>query len=59
MSVFKNIDENEMKKKIESRINEMENPNYEFPKRMDKKDYLVAISMMIFCFVMIILGYYL
>lgn len=48
--------ENNFEIQLEEKIAEMEDNNYEFPKRFSKTDYLFAIGAGLFCFVTIIIG---
>lgn len=41
---------------VEKRISEMENENYEFPKRFSKKDYIVTGIVILVCLVGVIAG---
>lgn len=39
----------------EKRLNEMEQPDYEFPKRMSKADYAVIVGAIVVCTLLIAL----
>ena len=51
--------EKEFNEELEKRINEIENPNYEFPKQLNKFDYLMILIVVLLCFVGIVLGAFL
>lgn len=43
---------------IEKRIAEMEDPNYVFPKRFGRKDYIAVGATVLFCLASVIIGAY-
>lgn len=51
--------EKEFNQELEKRINEIEAPNYEFPKQLNKLDYLIILVVILICFVGIVLGAFL
>ena len=44
---------------IEKRIAEMEEPNYVFPKRFGRRDYIAVGATVLFCLAAVIIGAYL
>lgn len=44
---------------IEKRIAEMEEPNYVFPKRFGRMDYITVGATVLFCLAAVIIGAYL
>ncbi len=46
-------------REIEKRINIMESPDYMFPKRFSKADYISSVVVVIACIGFIIYGFYL
>lgn len=46
----------ELNIEIERRISEMEKPNYEFPQRFSKRDYIFAAAVAVICLAAIIVG---
>lgn len=48
-----------MKTEIEERIFEMRQPDYHFPKRFKKLDYISVTVVVVGCLAMVIGGYYL
>ena len=50
--------EKQLNIKIEERIKRLENPDYLFAKRFEIKDYIITLSVIAFCLVMLIYGAY-
>ena len=48
--------ENRLIKEIESKINEMEEESYEFPRRFSKKDYIFTAVVILLCLGGVICG---
>lgn len=44
---------------IRERIREMERPDYRFPARFQKRDYLIAAAAAVICLAFLVGGYYL
>lgn len=59
MNIFSSIDEQQMQADIEKQITKMEQPDYTFPKRMTKGDYIAIGAVCFICLILIIGGYYL
>lgn len=53
---MKTIDIAELNTEIEKRIDEMEQPDYEFPRRFSKTDYIVTVTVAFICLALIIAG---
>lgn len=53
---MKNTDIDELQTEIEKRIIEMENDDYEFPRRFSKKDYIITGIVALICLSLIIAG---
>ncbi|HQA58159.1 MAG TPA: hypothetical protein PK033_09830 [Acetivibrio sp.] len=51
--------EDDLNKKIEARLREMESKDYVFAKRFSKMDYIIVLLVVIFCFIFLIIGAYL
>ena len=45
-----------LEQEIIKRIEDMEKPDYEFPLRFSKKDYIVTAVVVVLCFALIIFG---
>ncbi|MCC8122602.1 MAG: hypothetical protein LIO58_03590 [Oscillospiraceae bacterium] len=59
MKYFSFIDEKQMNADIETRIQEMEDPSYRFPKRFARRDYITVAVVAGICLVLIMIGYHL
>lgn len=59
LKLLKGIDEERMKADIGERVREMESPDYRFPQRFGRRDYIIAALVAAFCLGMLIWGYYL
>ncbi len=53
---MKTTDIAELNAEIEKRIEEMEQPGYEFPRRFSKADYIVTFTVAFICLALIIAG---
>ena len=51
--------EKQFNEELKKRIEEIENPNYEFPKKLNKFDYFLVVGVVIICLIGIILGAFL
>lgn len=51
--------EKQLNIKIEDRLSKMESQDYVFAKPFSKKDYLVVLTVVVFCLVFLIFGKYL
>lgn len=49
----------QLSEQIEDRISQMENKEYEFPKRFSAKDYVITLMVVVICFAFIIYGAFL
>lgn len=50
--------EKQLNIKIEERIKRLENPDYLFAKRFGMKDYLITLTVVVFCLAVLIYGAY-
>ena len=53
---MKTTDLAELNAEIEKRIEEMEKPGYEFPRRFSKVDYIATVTVAFVCLALIIAG---
>lgn len=53
---MKTTDLTELNAEIEKRIDEMEQPGYEFPRRFSRTDYISTFTVAFICLVLIIAG---
>ena len=51
-----NTDINELQKEIENRISQMENEDYEFPRRFSRNDYIITAVIVFICLAAVIGG---
>ena len=49
--------EEELNAEIEERLSEMENPDYAFPRRFGKKDYIIAAAIVVIGILVLIVGW--
>ncbi len=60
MSVIRKTDyEAKLDKEIEKRINIMESPEYLFPKKFSKSNYMFTFAVIFLCIIILIIGVYL
>ena len=60
MSVIRKTDyETKLDQEIEKRINIMESPDYLFPKRFSKANYIFTLAVIFLCIMILIIGVYL
>lgn len=50
--------EKALHEEIEKRLEEMEKPDFEFPQRFSKRDYLITAVVAVVCLVILIIGAY-
>lgn len=56
--IMKNTNIAELQKEIENRISQMEDKDYEFPRRFSRKDYIFTAVVAVICLAAIIGGAY-
>ena len=50
--------ENKLNSEIEKRLTAMERDDYEFPERLNRRDYIIIGIVCAVCFVLVIIGNY-
>ena len=50
------MEQKDVEKELEKRINIMESKDYEFSKRFSKKDYFITFIIILLCLLFVILG---